>query len=178
MLVFAKEVVGPDVRCEVHKMRAQALSWEFTIKNDDDFELFIKRVAEAWSDCLSDKQELVFTVHQVNPSDVGDWKCRWFISAKSIASLFLIKNNWNIARHKIAILVADNWFCYQQNTLRKEAQMDKEKKTEEKRDDGYVLCSTWADNDEEVKQFVGHLEWWKQLAKANGKTLVLEAKLI
>ena len=72
MLVFAKEVVGQDVRCEVHKMKAQALSWEFTIRNDDDFELFIKKVAEAWSDCISDKQELVFTVHQVNPSDVGD----------------------------------------------------------------------------------------------------------
>lgn len=72
MLVFAKQVVGQDVRCEVHQMKAQSLSWEFTIRNDDDFESFIKRVAKAWTDCLSDKQELVFTVHQVNPSDVGD----------------------------------------------------------------------------------------------------------
>lgn len=56
--------------------------------------------------------------------------------------------------------------------------MDKEKETDEKREDGYVLYSTRADNDEEVKQFVGHLEWWKQLAKDSGKTLVLEAKLI
>ena len=56
--------------------------------------------------------------------------------------------------------------------------MDKEKKTEEKRDDGYALYSTRADNDEEVKQFVGHIEWWKTIAKRNGKTLVLEAKLI
>ena len=56
--------------------------------------------------------------------------------------------------------------------------MDTKKEKGEKQEDGYVLYSTRADNDEEVKQFVGHLNWWKQLAKANGKTLILEAKLV
>lgn len=64
-----QETVGPDTRCRVSRLSCEHAFWEFDIRNDDEFEAFIKRIARAWADAQSDKQGLHLHVNQVDAGD-------------------------------------------------------------------------------------------------------------
>ena len=65
MVIFEQVVFDEHQRCRVQRLCAKKLSWSFTIRNQDDFENFIREVSDAWERAEQDKMSLDFQVHQV-----------------------------------------------------------------------------------------------------------------
>jgi len=65
MIVLEERIFDGSRRCAVHRLCAKKLSWDFTIRTQDDFEDFIRQVSDAWERAEQDKMSLDFQVHQV-----------------------------------------------------------------------------------------------------------------
>ena len=64
MVVLEEVIFDGNRRCAVHRLCAKKLSWSFTIRNQDDFENFIREVSDAWERAEQDRMSLEFQVHQ------------------------------------------------------------------------------------------------------------------
>lgn len=64
MIVFEQTVFDGHQRRRVHRLCAKRLFWNFTMRNQDQFEEFIRQIADAWERAEQDKMGLRVEVHQ------------------------------------------------------------------------------------------------------------------
>ena len=70
MLTLAKEEFrGRERLCAVRQTKAPTMSWEFDIKEYNDFEAFVRKIAEAWAIAETEESGLHITVHEEDLSD-------------------------------------------------------------------------------------------------------------